>query len=502
MILITSASFINNDLQNEFGKIPSSFLPLGQKRLYNYQIEALKRCFPNEDIIISLPKGYTLNNIDRKIFEDEDITIQYNDNSLSLKESIFESIKYSTHKSLVILHGDTFIDLNIDKLNGFDLIGISSSDEEYDWEEEAPDLIWNGFFSFSSLNYFRECLQVSLTFVEAVKKYDKKIKLERTICSTWLDFGHTNLYFKSRTLYTTERSFNKLQIKNNIVTKKSSNKKKMEAEYQWFKYLPPSLQGFTPKVLSSKGNTYEIEYLPLIPLNELYVFGNKGLPFWKKIFNTIQNWFHLSLVEIKSHKINHHFKSLITEKTIGRINQYPEWVDTQRPLNFNDLFSISIRDLASNCIILSNKLPIYESILHGDLCLSNILYNSRSDSIKLIDPRGYNYEGAYEYYGNPLYDLAKLAHSIVGGYDYVISGQYQSDFTEKYLNIYLPVEAKDPIQKYFLETIFMKNFKTVDIIPLSILLFLSMIPLHSDSPDKQKAFIACAYRLWHIYTGG
>ena len=43
MILITSASYVNQELQNEFGRIPAAFLPLKNKRLYeHYNYDSLK----------------------------------------------------------------------------------------------------------------------------------------------------------------------------------------------------------------------------------------------------------------------------------------------------------------------------------------------------------------------------------------------------------------------------------------------------------------------------
>ena len=56
-------------------------------------------------------------------------------------------------------------------------------------------------------------------------------------------------------------------------------------------------------------------------------------------------------------------------------------------------------------------------VVHGDLCLSNILYDLRSRVCKLIDPRGSF--GAAGIYGDPRYDVAKLYHSIYGLYDFI-----------------------------------------------------------------------------------
>jgi hypothetical protein len=43
MILITSAAYVNSEFQIEFGKIPPSFLPVGNKRLFEHQINLIRR---------------------------------------------------------------------------------------------------------------------------------------------------------------------------------------------------------------------------------------------------------------------------------------------------------------------------------------------------------------------------------------------------------------------------------------------------------------------------
>ena len=69
-------------------------------------------------------------------------------------------------------------------------------------------------------------------------------------------------------------------------------------------------------------------------------------------------------------------------------------------------------------------------ISHGDLCFSNILFDTRVESIKCIDPRGITPKGEYSIYGDRRYDLAKLYHSVVGLYDFIIAGRYSLDLNE------------------------------------------------------------------------
>ena len=43
MILITSGAYIHQDLVSEIGLLPPSFLPLANRRLYEYQLKLLKQ---------------------------------------------------------------------------------------------------------------------------------------------------------------------------------------------------------------------------------------------------------------------------------------------------------------------------------------------------------------------------------------------------------------------------------------------------------------------------
>jgi aminoglycoside phosphotransferase len=59
------------------------------------------------------------------------------------------------------------------------------------------------------------------------------------------------------------------------------------------------------------------------------------------------------------------------------------------------------------------------TVIHGDLCFSNIIVGQ---NIKLIDPRGSF--GKRGIYGDPLYDLAKIRHSYHGCYESIINDRF------------------------------------------------------------------------------
>lgn len=55
-------------------------------------------------------------------------------------------------------------------------------------------------------------------------------------------------------------------------------------------------------------------------------------------------------------------------------------------LRYNRTDLPSLREIAKECIEATLALPEVPAITHGDLCFSNIMYDARSNNIKVIDP--------------------------------------------------------------------------------------------------------------------
>ena len=84
MNLITSAAFVGEDLQTEYGNIPPSFLPIKNGRLFEQQ----RKLFPLEEkIYISLPESFNVSDIDLKL----------------LKKNNFEIVNIPSNKSFGIV---------------------------------------------------------------------------------------------------------------------------------------------------------------------------------------------------------------------------------------------------------------------------------------------------------------------------------------------------------------------------------------------------------------
>ena len=128
--------------------------------------------------------------------------------------------------------------------------------------------------------------------------------------------------------------------------------------------------------------------------------------------------------------------------------------------------------------------------------------------LKLIDPRGLDCHDNFSIFGDMTYDLAKLAHSVIGMYDFIIAGRFEIVADEQIgssaQTINFDIDARlERIQADFMQFHFVDGIELADIMPAVVLLFLSMLPLHADRPDRQQAMLINAFRLYkeHVYQG-
>ena len=517
MILITSAAYVEREFQIEFGALPPTFLPIENLRLFELQIRALNEDFPQEKIILSLPASYSVSLNDRKALSQNGVDIVFNEDGLSLGTSIEFALKHALKDNccLKILHGDTLISgIN----TAHDSIGIGNIKDGHSWELDNKNIsksdVWCGYFSFADAYKFLKVMSESKgDFVSAVRNYDALNTMKRFKPNSWLDFGHISTYFQSRSMLTTQRSFNSLTIKNGSIIKSGTPPEKIRAEYTWFKNLNDDLLVFAPQLTSKSfglmgSQSYQIEYLPLPPLNEIFVHGRHGKLYWKHIFFLVDEFLNVCSNQLIPSElepdIKNNAKLLISDKTFSRLETFSVTNKTFdiRKLNiFNGNLLPSILEIVNNCL---DEIPDSGSILgvsHGDLCLSNLLFDSRIQRIKVIDPRGLDYFGAESSFGDLRYDIAKLNHSILGLYDHIIAGSYDLEYSlskekNKFeFEIFLGDEIYE-IQNAFKEKLFLEKVRSSDVMPITILLFLSMLPLHLDKPDRQMAFLANALRLY------
>ena len=523
MIIVTSASYIDQEFSSEFGLIPPAFLPVGNKRLYSY----LAQCLPaTERRILTVPESFVISRFDQKRLEMLGFEVLHIPENLSLGESVVCAINLAGNEPeapLRILHGDTLIqDLPGDEL---DVVTLSEVDGAYNWaawhdtgEQRLTQLdenrmvgsvkIANGYFAFSDCALFvRSVIRASGNFVQGVNGYSRERPLRGLDVQQWFDFGHEHTYYRSKARMTTQRAFNKLQINPETVQKSSSDEQKMESEFQWFSSLPGNLKIYTPQLINKLDDPepgYEIQYLYLASLNELYVFGQLPRFIWRKIFRSSLAFLDACREHKPARPVALESAALFEEKTLRRLRQWHKaaGVDLHTPWTINGIEVPSIETIVEQTAAMIPRLDDADvCVVHGDLCFSNMLYDFRSQTIKVIDPRGCLPDGTHSIYGDQRYDVAKLAHSVCGLYDFIVAGDYRVEIKDHQATLKLPEsQAISDVQSVFLQLIDEQFGLSRELLyAMQVQLFLSMIPLHADDPMRQQAFLANALRLYsHI----
>lgn len=513
MILITSAAYVTPGLISEFGKLPPSMLPLQNRRLYRHQaalFESLK-----EEVYLSLPEDYRLDEFDQQQLKELNVTVVYAPNGLSLGASIVYVLNVIGRfaEPVRILHGDTLFRAIYSSL---DVCSIYKTADDYQWtavDGKGSSKVYTGYFSFSSQSGIIRCITENhYDFMDGVAAYKVRYGLDLEEMDGWMDFGIVNSYYRSKSMMTTQRVFNDLKIDKYSVTKYSKDANKILAEAHWMSSLPSELKHFVPTVWNSgmkedKG-FYEIEYFYLSSLADLFVFGNSPLFVWKGILDSCADFLNQTgryqpehLEEVAKQSV-----TLYRSKTQGRLAEYAktQGISMNREWTINGIHTPSLNEILEEVSIpLDQSQPQFMRIMHGDFCFSNILYDFKSLSIKVLDPRGRDLEGNYSIYGDLRYDVAKLAHSVIGLYDFIIGGLFECRFdrTAYSMELKFPQRSNlEGLQNYFNELHFAGyTVQELSVYPILVHLFLSMLPLHGDHPARQEAMLANALRLYTIY---
>ncbi|MCA8318267.1 phosphotransferase [Burkholderia multivorans] len=515
MIIINSGGYVTAEFQVEFGKIPPCMLPIGNKKLIEHQVERLRTAFPNREIVLTLPETFRPAINERALLTSLKIDCVTVPEKFTLADSLLFVLNScdTTSDSVALLHGDTLI-------NEFpcdaDVIGVAETNDDYAWETESvgdgTELVWCGYFSFANIRSFIKSLALSRgDFVHAVRSYARLHELPRRTIGDWHDLGHVNTYFKSRACITTQRSFNSLDICSGMLTKRGEPSIKIKAEAQWFANLPVALRRFVPQLIDTgtdeQGETYyTLEYLPMTPLNEIFVHGHNPVFFWARIVKLLESYFKVAREcrgpDVVPLRIENDPRMLYREKTRARLAEYSQSRDVPLdvPVQYGALVLPSVNDIADQCIRLACASSCEIAVGHGDLCFSNILFDSRGDNIKVIDPRGLNQTHELTIYGDQKYDLSKLCHSVIGLYDFIIAGRYRLVQEAGGWTIEFDLDDRlKSIQNLFEKANFIQGISFANVIPHTILLFLSMLPLHSDQPKRQHALFVNALRLYSQY---
>lgn len=519
-VLITAGAYIEAELAAEFGRLPPSFLPVGNRRLFSRQADVLRGAF--DRILMSLPADFAVSPQDEALIGSLGIELLRTAPGLSLSQAILQCIAEGAvdDGALAILHGDTLI-FDID-LGVADSVSVGETSDFYSWAGFAlideriarvfdhppggSDEVLSGFFHFADLHTLVLSLAASNgRFVAALDRYARARPLVPLRSDRWLDFGHTHTYYASRSLITTERAFNALSVVRRSISKSSAKAGRIAAETHWYETVPQELRLYLPQYLGrlpGEQSGYQLEFLYMASLADLFVFGSLPERVWARIFDAVDEFldaasFHRAPADGAAQVMD-----MYLAKTEQRLRTFAEAnaIDLERGWTINGVATPGLIEIARRvAAAIPPPRPDNLSVVHGDLCFSNILYDFRSQSIRAIDPRGEDAAGRATIWGDNRYDLAKLHHSAIGGYDLILAGYADLQDAGAYeLSLTLPQSPSVVAAREAFET-FLGLHRPLDagaVRAISVLLFLSMLPLHDDAPTRQRALLANGLRLF------
>lgn len=354
----------------------------------------------------------------------------------------------------------------------------------YDKPEDRPptDQAISGVYYVKSARELSDCIDAQLDAQQMIRgEYQISSALERlgdpvqTFDLDILDFGTLNSYLRNRGLRNS-RSFNTVEIEQDVVTKRSENRNKIVSEANWYRSLPHEVAIRTPRILNTNfhgyhGAEYTMERLLHPTLREMYLFVDRSEETWSRVLREV----------------------FTTHRTMSRYTSTEDPGSSMRRKNEQRVQNFEEQDYIGSFLRQLNMMMLeYEKgsvLIHGDLCYSNLMWNAQTGRILMLDPRG-------ELYGSRFYDIAKIRHSALYDYDFIDAELYTvddqddvrlfNDGTSHLKELYRSIEAEffSPDEIEYLEM-------------LTASLFLTMIPLHDHNEINQNLFYG---KFKHIYS--
>ncbi len=524
-IVIPSAKLVLEELWT-LGKLPGIIYPINQRIVFDYLYEQYKGF--DIDIICYEKAEKVQRRLEKYI--NNGVRIRVLDTLSDLGHTVYFALQ-NVSEPVIINFADTIVMDDISTIAGADAFYCHEDymsetwtyfDEDngritniYDKESLNSDKkkkLFVGVFSIVDSEYFRRCLEEAFaqqelsmsTFYFALRRYSEKYPMKAVTTENWFDIGHQDKYYNSK-LEVRAREFNHITIDKNrgILRKSSDDKDKFIGEIKWYLKLPRDIEYVSPRIFdysTSYDDPYvSMEYYSYHTLHELFLYGDLARQQWVDIFNRIRFVCDdFKRYTVKDENIRPSLEEMYLTKTIQRLDKLKKderfRCFFERSITVNGKEYINLNEIIK---LLKKIIPQYLydvdrfTIIHGDLCFANIMVDSNLSFIKVIDPRGKF--GAFDIYGDPRYELAKLFHSVDGKYDYIIKDLFDVKYNPDYASIDYSIKERKTdfnLYKVFTETFsdeIGNDLKKIELI--ESLLFLSMIPLHSESFEHQLVML-------------
>lgn len=385
---------------------------------------------------------------------------------------------------VVVVCADTVF--RVDELPTYDCVLVADAPRDDDWRRwcyvtsdalgyvtgfvDKPDVfrpptrdVNIGVYVFSDV----ERLRVMLSRVE-VREISEVLELYGTSqmvverVQEWLDTGTPASFMRARRRRFISRAFNSLDVSRGYVVKRSTDVVKLRREFEWYEraavrglagHIPPDVHW------DEDAGVLSMRYVPYNTLSDYFLFDQRTpVVRWQDLITRIVDVVCESNTSLHPGFLNYlALDALLLLKTDERVAEARNDLLTDRWRRYRPIVERFVSDV-------KNLRPC---LLHGDLNLTNILVNPDFDDFVVVDPRGYPDAADVRY------DAGKLWHSLMG-YDHIVND--------------LPYELTT-YQRAVVEGVRNVSPYAEDLPLIAGTLFLSMIPLHADRPDRQLRFI-------------
>jgi hypothetical protein len=532
VILVPNWACLSPDMEAETGSKYAAFIPLGGAPLYRHIISQYRCGSDRIRIVFLLAQDAPEFEIDPG--ERVRVEILRLKSSKSIGETILAGLKTIAADDAVVVHmADTLIGFETVPLG--DAVYVQSRSDLYRWTSVAVDSTGHikitndrkeivpcgprpvcvGLFSFENGGHLAAVLASAVghgtsgrepLFV-ALENYSASYPMELRPIQRWMDCGHVDGYYESRLGYQNLRHFNSLTYDpvRGQVTKRSLNASDFRKQVRWFRQIPEEVEPFLPRVFASNDGPnpfITMELLSIPTLGDLFVSERLNLGAWNDVVRSISCIQSCFLEKVVKNSLARELaRDVYIEKTRSRLERFVAVRPSSKGYFVylgGEKWSIGrVQQTLSQFVEQSGLLDIDElTPIHGDFCFSNLLYDPKVRLVKMIDPRGeFGVPGVF---GDRRYDLAKLAHSYAGKYDFIVADRFSVD-VEAEGGLHLQVPNNDyynRVRSIFDAVLLSDAALRRQVYALQALLFLSMLPLHADKPRRQLAMLTMGLELF------
>jgi dTDP-glucose pyrophosphorylase len=495
--------------------VSKAMIPVNGRPLISYILDHLFSSDPNREIVIVENELGDIKEFVKRVYANRRIKTVVQEQKLGPLHAIHIGWAALTDKKpgITVWLGDTICLDEFDYERDF--LAVHPVPDPHRWclvdengklydkpDGEVPtDKALVGVYNFTNRAHFDKSIEKGMKkpvhkgehqIAALLESYVEKVPMKLVVSEEWYDCGELTTYYESKAklLRRTARSFNKLYVDTfrGTITKSSDDsekQEKIECEKNWFNNLTPDQSLFCPRILPSEYGNLVMSLEPGTALNEVLVYDNLRNDSWQNIIRKILNIHHQVFYSPSTDKKLDDIRRICFEayyiKNTHRLDEIAQTFGGRLRL---DKF---VEDTSLELC----KYPTWSECMHGDSHLGNIIYDAMTGSIKFVDPRGVF--GPIKGNGGDIrYDMAKLLQDFYCGYAMIMADRYA--IHEGVVTIDW-VGDTEKLSEFLCQELEDRGYDVKLLKKLAVILLLTAIPFHADSPQRQRAFYHRALNL-------